>query len=188
MRAGGNLGYTFSFSDGYFANASISAAFYHGHNVETNHQFKVEAVLGRYYKGFSFGLFGLAETYKQNQNNFTFGHGGYYSPQMAFLITPFVSYEHKSEKHYFKGGLAVGYYQDRLDSVKMYLKNTGGDTSTINDLYYAAERHKNLSGNIGFIYEYTMPNHFIIGTENRALQSSSDYREIISRVYLKKEF
>ncbi len=70
----------------------------------------------------------------------------------------------------------------------MYLKNTGGDTSMINSLYYDSDKHKNISGNIGFIYEYNTPNQMIIGTENRAFQSSSDYREFITKIYLKQKF
>lgn len=187
-RSGLKTGYTFTLPNDYFADTSVLFALYDGKNTAHNHQLKWDGTFGKYYKGFSFGLYGFIEEYQQNQNNFTFGHGGYYSPQLAFLITPFVSYEHQTRCHYFKGDIAVGYYQDRLDRVKMYLKNTGDISASVQNQYYDSASHKNASGNIGFMYEYTLPASFVIGTENRVLQSSSDYREFIGRAYIKKTF
>ena len=98
------------------------------------------------------------------------------------------------EKHYQslftskKTDIAIGYYQDRLDRVPVYLKTTGGDTVFADTQYYESDKHKNLAGNLGFFYEYNYKNHFVIGTENRAFQSSSDYQEVISKIYIKKTF
>lgn len=68
---------------------------YDGHNTWDNQALNLDLAAGRSWKtadamALTTGIFLAGQHFQRNSNYFTFGHGGYFSPQVMTLIGPFV--------------------------------------------------------------------------------------------------
>lgn len=101
---------------GLFFNIAGMASFLWGENTEDNFYYGGEAALGKYLafqnSALSVGVFGAYKVYDNNQNWYSFGHGGYFSPQEFAVGGPFVNYEMRLTPTFsavFNGSLPYSY-------------------------------------------------------------------------------
>lgn len=71
---------------------------YSGENTEDNQSLSLNLAAGRTFRleggsVLNAGWFLTAQTYRRNANFFTYGHGGYYSPDQLWATGPFVQYQ-----------------------------------------------------------------------------------------------
>lgn len=124
MRTGGGAGFSFD-KDGSGVYGDLAYNRYRGSNVRDNHN--VEANLGGYLRvmhsthaNLTAGLNINYQTYGNNQNFFTWGNGGYFSPQ-TFLSLGFpVNYTYESPRLDVKGSFTPGFQSFSQDRANLY--------------------------------------------------------------------
>lgn len=130
MRTGGGVGYSYD-HDGSGVYGDVSYNQYRGYNVAANHN--VEVNVGGYLKAWgdrysqlTAGVNVNYQKYGNNQNEFTWGLGGYFSPQ-SFLALAFpVNYHYQRDKLDAKVGVTPGFQSFSQDQTNLYqLDNPG---------------------------------------------------------------
>lgn len=109
---------------------SLSAGYdyYHGENVIDNQAVKASAAWGEYRTltngGWNKGLFASAEHFENNSNFYTYGHGGYYSPDVLFSIGPLINYEtQQHQTSWFIAELSLSWFYAQTDDADVYPKD-----------------------------------------------------------------
>ena len=185
LESGGKLAYDTTFGEEYFLNTDISYNFYSGKNVHSNYSLKYHLSVGKYHNGLSYGLYNTLEHYKENQDNQTFGHGGYYSPQLLAGVYPFISYKIENETQKFSVDMSTGVYYEKKDMVPTYLKDC---PAYLRHSSYEAESGWNVAYNIGLEYEKDLGNNFKLFAGGRYMGATSDYNEWLFNFGIGKSF
>ena len=185
LESGSKLAYDLNFGDGYFFNTDMSYNVYSGKNVHKNYSMKYHATLGKYHNGLSYGAYSALEHYNENQDNYTFGHGGYYSPQLLAGVYPFVSYRIENDKQKFTIDTSVGTFYEKKNMVATYLK--GKAFGPVHSSY-EAESGWDLAYNLGMEYERNLGNDFKFLAGGRYMGATSDYNEWIFNLGIRKSF
>lgn len=128
MRTGGGVGYSYD-KDGNGAYADVSYNSYAGNNVLDNHNLEVN--VGGYLRAWSnensqitAGINVNYQAYGNNQNQFTYGQGGYFSPQ-SFLALAFpINYHYQKGKIDAKAGVTPGFQSFSQDKTDLYPTDT----------------------------------------------------------------
>lgn len=96
LRSGLHGGRTFALAPACWLSGAVGYDYYWGKNIADNHAVFGTLSVGRSSKAgegiFSRGLFLTAQHFDSNSGFFTFGHGGYFSPDLFAIIGPFVRY------------------------------------------------------------------------------------------------
>ncbi len=124
MRSGGGASLSW---DDQGTGAYIDGAWHHydGTGVRDNNsvQFNVGGYT-RAYRGarssLTLGLNANYQRYANNQNYFTYGHGGYFSPQNFFSVSFPVRYELDTDRWEVKANVAPGYQSYSQDEVALF--------------------------------------------------------------------
>jgi len=102
-----------------------------GENVETNSEMKA-IFTAIYYPVvqdldyMQIGAIAIYDSYDKNENLFTYGHGGYFSPQSFLMTGVFTEFgEHLDEDLYYKAKLALGFETYSVDDTKKFPLNDG---------------------------------------------------------------
>lgn len=124
MRTGGGLSFSYD-RDGAGVYGDFSYNRYAGLDVPDNRSFQVN--VGGYmafYRGDRSSLVGGInvnyQNFANNQNYFTYGHGGYFSPQSFFSVSFPVRYSYDSDKMEIRANVAPGYQSYSQDQVALY--------------------------------------------------------------------
>ena len=94
-KSGGKLGYTISPWRSLWISGRIGFDLYRGENVIDNTAGTVDLAFGQTRElgkkwEFSYGIYGSYQHFERNSNFFTFGHGGYYSPDHMISTGPLI--------------------------------------------------------------------------------------------------
>ena len=125
VKRGGELGISYDS----LINLSLNLAYYpeiFGENVEDNSEAKATLVAIYYpeVEDISYlqvGAIGIYDSYDKNSNLFTYGHGGYFSPQEFFLGGIFAQLGDIINKDfYYQARLALGFETYSVDSAKKF--------------------------------------------------------------------
>ena len=175
-----------------------------GHNVEDNT--RVEAGSGIYWyllnddtRQLTTGLGVTAIRYDNNQGNFTYGNGGYFSPQNFFSIgVPFswsqrtdrlsytlrgsVGLQHieQDSSPYFPGDSAM---QAQLEQVSQVFAASGSSLAT----QYAGQNKTGIGYNLGAAAEYRLGNNYFLGG-SFGMDNAQDYKQWTGGLYLRYMF
>ncbi|MBB3859985.1 tetratricopeptide (TPR) repeat protein [Novosphingobium hassiacum] len=180
MRTGGGAGFSYD-RNGSGVYGEVAYNRYNGTNVRSNRG--IEANVGGYLrliKGarsqLTGGINANYQTYDNNQNYFTYGNGGYFSPQSFLSIGFPINYSLKSETLDIKANLTPGFQsfsqeesalyptdpalQAELDALKALngdvrarydsLSRTGFAISAGGEIYYKVTSNTQVGGNISF--------------------------------------
>jgi hypothetical protein len=95
--------------------------FYYGKNVIDNHAFRATIASGRTFKTdtwtISPGVHVTAEHFDRNADFFTFGYGGYFSPDTHYILGPFVNVQRKQcDTFIVEGQFGINYFRARSSS------------------------------------------------------------------------
>lgn len=95
LRTGLELEKTFDLEDAYWLTLTSRADYYWGYNVEDNVSFTGTASLGKTFAwsdiwATNIGIFSTTQHFHRNSDFQTYGHGGYFSPELFVMAGPFV--------------------------------------------------------------------------------------------------
>ena len=180
MRTGGGAGFSYD-RNGNGVYGEVAYNRYNGTNVRNNRG--IEANVGGYLrliKGersqLTGGINANYQTYDNNQNFFTYGHGGYFSPQSFLSIGFPINYTLESETLDIKANLTPGFQSFSQDETALYptdpalqanldalkaantdvrsrydsLSRTGFAISAGGEVYYKVSPNTQVGGNVSF--------------------------------------
>ena len=125
LRNGISAGATWDIFDDYWFNASGSYEVYTGERLWDNNSVQFNAAAGRTFDRngdeLTLGIFFTAQHYRRNSDFYTYGHGGYYSPDLMTLVGPFVRYRSAlCRTYWFDVQLSAGWLHQELDDSPVY--------------------------------------------------------------------
>ncbi len=149
LKSGIFAGATYPFSKSDWLSISMGYDYYWGRNVIDNWQGAANFALGRtmrkelvYDGDLSLGIYLATEHFERNNDFFTFGHGGYFSPDIFFIFGPFARFTTKECASFWldlQGSLGYMYFETE-DAAKYHLADN--DAASLN----SAARTDLLSG------------------------------------------
>jgi Flp pilus assembly protein TadD len=124
-RNGIEAGKTWPLGGKWWASGSAGFDYYMGDSVWDNQAVHLDTAVGQTLlfdrDEFSYGLFLTAQHFRRNSDFYTYGHGGYYSPELMTMVGPFVRYRTAVCRDYwFDVHASAGWLHQRLDSSPFY--------------------------------------------------------------------
>jgi Flp pilus assembly protein TadD len=124
-RNGLEAGGTWPLGGKWWASGSAGFDYYMGESVWDNQAVHLDAAVGRTLlfdrDELSYGLFATVQHFRRNSDFYTYGHGGYYSPELMTMVGPFVRYRTAICRDYwFDVHASAGWLHQRLDSSPFY--------------------------------------------------------------------
>ena len=161
-----------------------------GHNVESNSRAELGAGVYWYLQNdedskLTLGLSATGMSFDNNQNFFTYGHGGYFSPQSYFALGVPVAWSQRTERlsYQVKGSVGVQYsHQAGAD----YFPGDK-DLQAVNDQRYSSESKAGVGYSLSAAGEYKFGSSFFLGA-NLGLDNAQDYQQITGAMYLRYMF
>lgn len=171
-----------------------------GHNVESNS--RTEVGTGIYWhlmresnRMLTAGLNLGAIFYDNNQRFFTYGHGGYFSPQQFYALSVPVTWAQRDGRFTYKLQGSVGIRHFKEDSADYFPTNSGlqAAANAVNQglfgtpAVYDGQSRTGVGYNLAAAAEYQLtPKLFLGGT--LAMDNASDYRQYAGGLYLRYAF
>ena len=166
-----------------------------GMNVAENSQ--LDALLGVYFRPWKTddwairaGVAGYYTSYNKNLAGFTFGQGGYFSPQEFVSVTFPVEYTGHSGPWSWLASVALGVQHFNSDSSPIFPKNAGAQTALANAgglTTYSGTSATGLGASLKGQVEYAIDDSLSLGAA-ASFNNGNDYNEIIAQLYLRKTF
>jgi len=135
--------------------------------------------------------------YKKNLQNFTYGNGGYFSPQSYYALNLPIEVSGRNGKLSYQLGAAIGVQSFRVDAAPYYPLVSADQTElelfaaanpTINiNTSYAAQSHTGLQYKLAGAAEYLLSPHFAFGGR-LSVDNSGDFTDASALVYLRYTF
>jgi Flp pilus assembly protein TadD len=124
-RNGIEAGKTWPLGGSWWVSGSAGFDYYMGDSVWDNQAVQIDTAVGQTLifdrDEFSYGLFLTAQHFRRNSDFYTYGHGGYYSPELMTMVGPFVRYRTAVCRDYwFDVQASTGWLHQRLDSSPFY--------------------------------------------------------------------
>ncbi len=130
------------------------------------------------------GVFAMAEHYERNTDFVTFGHGGYFSPDLFWMVGPFVRWTSRvCERSWFDVQVGGGYFDYSTDGADFYhevdqvaadlIRETARDNLTGR---YQADGDQGIGVNAAFAGWHRLNEHLAFGGFGR-LNTTSKYEE-----------
>ncbi|QXI28290.1 cellulose biosynthesis protein BcsC [Pseudomonas vanderleydeniana] len=131
------------------------------------------------------GLSTLVLSYENNQGFFTYGHGGYFSPQTFFSVAVPVNWSQRSDRFSYRlnGALGVQYINQKGAD---YFPGHSAEQAA-NNLTYPGKSSTGVGYNLNAAGEYRLGSHLLLGGE-MGVDNAQDYREINASLYLRYLF
>ena len=116
---------SFGLTEPYWFSMGFGYDYLWGDDTVDNHLVSADLSIGRtdsiWLGELSTGLFFSARHYDRNTDFHTFGHGGYFSPQLFFIAGPFIRYESSLCRDYWiDTHFSIGYMYYRSDAAPRY--------------------------------------------------------------------
>lgn len=180
--------------------ASVGYGLLSGRNVEDNHEFKVRTgVDWPVYVGtdqrFSSGLVINYWRYDNNQHFYTFGNGGYYSPQKYFSVSIPLDWSGRYKRWAWELEASVGnsntsedtspYFPTRPDLQRAAVARMAA--ADLGSPYFGGGSGGGFSYTVAAALEYRLTSHWVIGSRFK-LDRSRDYAPNLGTIYLRYFF
>lgn len=162
-----------------------------GHNVESNT--RAGAGVGVYThllresdRQLTTGVNLTATGYDKNLRYFTYGHGGYFSPQEFYALSVPVSWSQRGDRfsYLLKGSLGVQRFKE--DSAA-YFPGSSGLQAASGDARYDGQSKTGLGYNVAAAGEYRISPRLSLGGA-LSMDNASDYRQWIGGLYARYTF
>ncbi len=143
------------------------------------------------------GLTGIG--YETNQGNFTYGSGGYFSPQQFYSLSVPVNWAHRGERWTYRVRSSVGIQNFKQDSVAYFIndkdmqaqleayadvaKSVGGYLPT----RFQGSSETGFGYNLSGAAEYRLGSNFFVGGQV-GVDNAQDYRQLNGGLYLRYMF
>ena len=124
-RNGIGAGKTWPLGGRWWASGSAGFDYYMGESVWDNQAVRLDTAVGQTLlfdrDELSYGVFATVQHFRRNSDFYTYGHGGYYSPELMTMVGPFVRYRTAVCRDYwFDVQASAGWLHQRLDSSPFY--------------------------------------------------------------------
>ncbi len=135
-RNGANISKTIGFGKAYWLTGSLGIDWYRGENVWNNKGWTANLSFGktspfRENMELTWGVYATGAGFDHNTNHFSFGHGGYYSPQQMFAAGPLFRIKTiRCKDYWFDLQLAAGGMIEKTDDSPFYPLQTTATTFT----------------------------------------------------------
>lgn len=126
VRSGVSAGGVIPLGGTYWLSGAVGGDLYDGHHVWDNDRTTLDLAAGGTWQVFdgdelSAGLFFYGQHFSRNSNFFTYGHGGYYSPELMTIAGPFVRYRSaRCRRYWFDIQTAVGWLHQETEDAPRY--------------------------------------------------------------------
>jgi tetratricopeptide (TPR) repeat protein len=165
-----------------------------GHNVESNNRAELGSGIYWYLRNaedstLTLGVSGSALSYSENQGYYTYGHGGYFSPQKFFAIGVPISWAQRTDRFSYRLKSSVGVQYIGQDSVEAFpddnvLQDRAGNASL-------GEYKGSSKTGIGYSFnaagEFKVRPNFFLGA-SLGVDNASDYTQYVGGLYLRYTF
>jgi tetratricopeptide (TPR) repeat protein len=124
-RNGISAGTTWNLFEDYWISTALGYNFYSGKQLWNNDSYHFDAAFGRNFDHagdeLTVGLFFSGQHYRRNSDFYTFGHGGYYSPELLTIVGPFLRYRSAlCRTYWFDVQGSAGWLHQKLDDSPVY--------------------------------------------------------------------
>jgi tetratricopeptide (TPR) repeat protein len=191
---------------GYGVTGSAGLFSLNGHNVAANT--RVDASLGMYWnlikandENLTISVYGSSLFYDKNLSHFTYGQGGYFSPQQYYSLTVPINWSQRSGDFSYRIGAALGaqkfsqnasdYFPNNGDlqaaanaTMARLLASGGGGTGMA---IYEAQSQSGVAYNLSAAGEYQLNRYAFLGGLVQ-FDNSSNYRQWGTGLYLRFSF
>ncbi|WP_122666858.1 cellulose biosynthesis protein BcsC [Pseudomonas viridiflava] len=175
-----------------------------GNNVESNS--RLEGGTGVYWylqnndsKQLTAGLSLTGISYDKNQSNFTYGNGGYFSPQNFFAIGVPVSWSQRTDRLSYSLRGSVGLQHIEQDAAPYFPNDNALQAALeqVSQVYaasgisvptqYSGQNKTGVGYNFGANAEYRFGSNFFMGG-NFGIDNARDYKQFTGGLYLRYMF
>ncbi len=194
VRTGGNVS-AFYDDNMYGAYGSIGLATLTGENVTTNSE--IDAFAGVYWRPYKtdndalrIGVSFYYAGFDKNLSGFTFGQGGYFSPQNLEAVTFPIEYTGHSGPWSYLASVAVGVQHFNADSSPIFPRNPFAQAALENTGAIAFNSGTSGTGpafNVKGQVEYAIDNTASVGGAV-SFDNANQYNEVIAKLYIRKTF
>lgn len=194
---GASLEYTYD--DGYYGRTFGASAYaYRGKNVAHNHSYSfsgtmyVHAMKPTLYEDMTIGISLFYQNFKQNQNHFSLGNGGYFSPQNYLIASIPFTYMKRTDNLTFRLSASLGYQTYKQKEQDFYPNHTYFQQSLeeLTDLGFAsrskfASKDENgVGGSIKATLDYYVLDDLVVGG-SLSYSTFGEYKEMYEMLYIK---
>ena len=164
-----------------------------GHNVEDNDRAELGAGVYWYLQNdensqSTIGLDLLGIGYKENLSHFTYGHGGYFSPQTFFAIGVPVTWARRYDNLSFQLKGSVGVQSIKQDDADFHPGDAALQAAASNVLgreaVYEGSSDTGIGYNLSGAAEYRLGSNFFVGG-HAGVDNAQDYRQWKGGLYLR---
>ena len=134
-----------------------------------------------------------ATFFDENLSFFTYGHGGYFSPQHSYSLSVPVSWAQRADRMTYRIDGSVGLQHFKQDDAPMFPNNpelqalARPDIPGISDGFYPGQTKTGVSYNVRASAEYRLAPQWAVGAVLGA-DNASDYRQWAGGLYLRYYF
>lgn len=133
--------------------------------------------------------------YDNNQRFFTYGHGGYFSPQQFYALSVPVTWAQRDGRFTYKLQGSVGLRHFKEDGADYFPTNGGmqAAANTVNRAVYGAsatyegQSRTGVGYNLAGAAEYQLSPKLFLGG-SLAMDNATDYRQYVGGLYLRYAF
>jgi tetratricopeptide (TPR) repeat protein len=167
-----------------------------GNNVEDNDRFELGSGVYWYLQNdeqsqSTIGLNLLGIGYQENQGHFTFGHGGYFSPQTFFAIGVPVTWARRFDRLTFQLKGSVGVQTIQQDDADYHPGDAALQAAASRALgreaVYEGSSDSGIGYNLSGAAEYRLGSNFFVGGQV-GVDNAQDYRQLNGGLYLRYMF
>lgn len=138
------------------------------------------------------GLNLTALAFDKNLRYFTYGHGGYFSPQQFVSLSVPLTWAQTQDRLSYQLGGSLGIQHFREDGADYFPGDASAqsaaaaaaNTANSGNATYAGQSKTGLGYNLAAALEYRLTPHLVAGG-NLGLDNASDYRQFVGKVYLR---
>ncbi|WP_055127913.1 cellulose biosynthesis protein BcsC [Pseudomonas mediterranea] len=161
-----------------------------GHNVESNTRGELGGGVYWYLDNtqdhsLTVGLSATALGYENNQDFFTYGHGGYFSPQSYFALGVPVTWQQRTERFTYQVKSSVGIQHFQQDGADFFPNDS--DRQAANDSRYAGQSKTGVGYSLAAAGEYKFGSRFFLGA-TIGVDNASDYQQFNGGLYARYMF
>lgn len=189
----------YNFDDGYLGGSFSGSLYaYHGKNVARNNSYSlsgtlyVHAMRPTQYEDMTVGVSLFFQNFRQNQNHFSLGNGGYFSPQNYLIASIPFTYMKRTENMTFKLAASIGYQTYKQKEQDYYPQHSYFQQSleTLADLGFApaakfeSKDESGVGGSIRASVDYYVLDDLVVGG-SLGYSTFGEYKEMYEMLYIK---
>ncbi|HDS1818730.1 TPA: BCSC C-terminal domain-containing protein [Pseudomonas putida] len=165
-----------------------------GEHVEANNRFELGSGIYWYLHNtrdsrLTLGVNGTAMSYSDNQNFYTYGHGGYFSPQKFFALGIPVDWAQRGARLSYALHGSVGVQYIDQDSAPIFPGHSAlqRNADAVGLSRYAGQSKTGIGYSFSATGEYRLDRNLYLGA-NLGLDNANDYKQYAGSLYLRYGF